>query len=253
MAETTVRTMPVPTDVAKEAHSTQPTTPEPEPEPQAERVAVAAVPATADGAAVRSRASGKGVGKQKSGPPKIPGKKKGKASPPPIGGVRVDQTADAKFALAIEAAKARSNGRLSFRALRRGVIRAAAEARSAKVGTLVEGEVFEVLEEIVSGEGQRRVRMERGWVSVTSGSGKPLCVSEAACQLFLSSVPLLSRLTEAERAALADTLDVVEAQDGEVIVSEGTPGDAMFFVEEGRAHASKAGDVVMTYGRGEWF
>ena len=50
---------------------------------------------------------------------------------------------------------------------------------------------FEALEEVTGAGGQRRVRMSRGWVSMTSGTGKPLCVGEAAVQEFLSSVPLL--------------------------------------------------------------
>ena len=70
------------------------------------------------------------------------------------------------------------------------MIREGAHAQSAKVGNLAEGEVFEVLEEISMPDGQRRIRMERGWVSLTAKSGKPLCVGEAAVQLLLPDLLL---------------------------------------------------------------
>jgi hypothetical protein len=39
------------------------------------------------------------------------------------------------------------------------------------VGNLSAGEVFEVLEDVITPEGQRRVRMVQGWVSITAKSG----------------------------------------------------------------------------------
>ena len=41
--------------------------------------------------------------------------------------------------------------------------------------------------------------MSRGWVSLTAASGRPLCVAEAAVQLFMQSVPVLQQLGEAGR------------------------------------------------------
>ena len=60
---------------------------------------------------------------------------------------------------------------------------------------LAEGEVFTALEQTQVG-GRWRVRMSRGWVSLTAASGRPLCVAEAAVQLFLQSVPVLQQLGE---------------------------------------------------------
>ena len=113
--------------------------------------------------------------------------------------------------------------------------------------------MFEALEEVTGAGGQRRVRMARGWVSMTSGTGKPLCVGEAAVQEFLSSVPLLQGLDEAERAKIAEVLEAVEVNDEMPIVTEGEEGDAMYFLEDGQAAAEKYGSVVMEYGRGDWF
>ena len=55
------------------------------------------------------------------------------------------------------------HGAVCFRALSPGLIREGVDMESSKVGKLVVGEVFDVLEEKwVSG--QHRVRMDRGWV-----------------------------------------------------------------------------------------
>ena len=138
--------------------------------------------------------------------------------------------------------------------MKKGVIRTSAEQKSALVGNLAAGEVFESLEEQVNAAGQRRVRMERGWVSMTSASGKPLCMSEAAVQQFLSDVPLLQGLDEAARGKLADVLEAVQVDDGKRIVTQGEQGDCMYFIEQGSARAEKDGQAVwQEYTEGEWF
>ena len=95
-----------------------------------------------------------------------------------------------------------------YRALQPGVIRVGAGGDTAKVGNLEPGEVFEVLER--EEEGGSRVRMERGWVSLTAKSGRPLCVAEASIELLLESVPLLQHLDAEQRADLKAAIEVVE-------------------------------------------
>lgn len=57
-------------------------------------------------------------------------------------------------------------------------------------------------------KGQKRVRMERGWVSLTSKTGRPICVVEADVQLLLQSVPLLKSLKHKDRDTIATQLQV---------------------------------------------
>eukprot|EP01045_Picozoa_sp_COSAG04_P022444 COSAG04_NODE_2538_length_3958_cov_13.961389_1_plen_99_part_10 len=77
---------------------------------------------------------------------------------------------DESFLDDIEQAR-REDGVAHIRALKGGVIRAGIEMDSAKLGNLTPGEVFEVLGEGTTDDGTRRVRMERGWVSLTAKSG----------------------------------------------------------------------------------
>ena len=58
---------------------------------------------------------------------------------------------------------------LTLRALAKGIIKLDEDMGSKKVGNLEQGEVFRVLE-----QGEGRVRMWRGWVSVTSANGQQL-------------------------------------------------------------------------------
>ena len=60
-----------------------------------------------------------------------------------------------------------------YKALAPGVIRAAADKSSDKVGKLEIGEVIAALRTEDVG-GTIRVEFDRGWVSVTAGSGKAL-------------------------------------------------------------------------------
>ena len=147
----------------------------------------------------------------------------------------------------------RKDGGVSIRALKAGVIRAGVEPDSAKVGNLLAGEVFEILEEGTTSTGQQRIRMSRGWVSMTAKSGKPLCVDEAAVQLLLSKVPLLQNLDEKERARVADVLEGEEIEPNHPIVVAGEPGEHMYFLEKGDAVAEVKGETVMRYSRGDYF
>ena len=90
----------------------------------------------------------------------------------------------------VEAAQPDSSGQAFYRAIKNGTIRAAVEQQSAKVGNLLEGEVFESLEETTNESGQRRVRMSRGWVSVTSANGQQLlAASEESAQAEKEAAP----------------------------------------------------------------
>ena len=163
------------------------------------------------------------------------------------------QQAAAKQKAALQAAATRGAG-VMYRALKPAAIRAGIEMDSDLVGSkLVEGEIFEALEQEQLADGRWRVRMSRGWVSLTSGSGRPLCVAEAAVQLFMQSVPLLLELSGEKQAEIAGCLEGAEFMDGEGIVVEGEFGDEMFFLEDGGAEALKGRAVVMKYARGDFF
>jgi hypothetical protein len=112
-------------------------------------------------------------------------------------------------------------------------------------------QVFEALEEKEL-DGRPRVRMARGWVSLTSAKGSPLCVAESAVQGLLASVPLLVTLRAAERDAIAARLEAVEVDDA-AVVSQGEEGDSMYFVEEGKCAAYINRQRVASYSRGDFF
>ena len=120
-----------------------------------------------------------------------------------------------------EVEQAKKDGAVSIRALQAGVIRAGVELDSEAVGKLGIGEVFEVLEEATTSDGNSRLRMERGWVSMTARSGKPLCVAEAAVQLLLSKVPLLQALDPEERAGIAEVLEAQQVVSEDTIIRVG--------------------------------
>jgi cAMP-dependent protein kinase regulator len=159
---------------------------------------------------------------------------------------------EAKIAAAVDA-----GGGMHYRALKPAIIRVGVGTDSPKVaglgGKLHEGDVFEALETKQIDGGRMRIRMVRGWVSVTSTSGLPLCVGEAAVQGFLKSVPLLKPLLELQRAAIARQLELMDIADAATVVAEGEVGHAMYFVESGVLQVEKDGVIVMEYARGDWF
>ena len=129
--------------------------------------------------------------------------------------------------------RAREEGQLCYRSLKRTPIREKADADSAQIGELAEQEVFEVVSETKSDDGLQRFVQTlvdgdtKGWVNMNSSSGKPLCVTEAAVQHLLASVPLLQHLPEDERAEIAEKLDADDIAPGVKIVSVGELGHAM--------------------------
>ena len=147
----------------------------------------------------------------------------------------------------------RADGVYSIRALEDAVIRSGLEPTTPEVGSISAGEVFEVLEEGTTRIGQKRLRMSRGWISMTNKSGKPLMADEAAVQLLLAKVPLLQELDEMERAKVAQVLEGEEVAPGLPIIVAGDQGDALYFLEQGDAVVKIKGDVVARYHRGDYF
>eukprot|EP01052_Picozoa_sp_SAG31_P064496 SAG31_NODE_23354_length_506_cov_0.759214_1_plen_102_part_10 len=64
---------------------------------------------------------------------------------------------------------------------------------------------------------------------------------------FLQRSPMLSSLSEEAVADLASMVDVVEVQDGELLLKEGDPGDSMYLVQSGGAIAEKNGKSVKEF------
>ena len=144
---------------------------------------------------------------------------------------------DPSLALEFDEVEPSQEGTQAYRSLNKAVIREGVESDSPKVGNLEPGEVFNVLEMKEMPDGARRVRMERGWVSVTAKSGKSLLVDESSVQKFLRTVPLLQQLSDKDRAGIADVLEVEEFVEGMFIVVQGEEGDSMYFLEAGSAQA----------------
>ena len=154
-------------------------------------------------------------------------------------------------------AKARAAGDLTYRCLSAAPIRATVDASSSQLGTLKAHETFRAVREIVK-DGHRVLEMDRGWVDMAAKSGKPIVVLEAAVQTFLTTVPLLQNLTQTERDQVAKVLDAEDFQMGFPIGREGDRGDAMYFLEEGKAEATIANaqgkaELVRHYARGDFF
>ncbi|CEM06144.1 unnamed protein product [Vitrella brassicaformis CCMP3155] len=76
---------------------------------------------------------------------------------------------------------------------------------------------------------------------------------------FLKKVPLLESMDAYERSKIADALKTETYKDGDVIVSQGEPGDKFYIVEEGKAVATKSfvqgqsPQEVMQFGSGDYF
>jgi hypothetical protein len=145
------------------------------------------------------------------------------------------------------------DGPIMIRALKASQIRAGLEMDSEKAGKLEPGEVFEVLEESVTSDGVKRIRMAKGWVSMTSSRGTALLVGEASVQRMLSTVPLFQHLQEQDRAQIANVLEAEEFASGQLIIRVGERGDAMYLIETGQAVAEKDGEKVMEYENGDYF
>jgi len=70
---------------------------------------------------------------------------------------------------------------------------------------------------------------------------------------FLSKVPLLSNMDDAQRSQITDSLRPERFSDGSVIVSQGETGEKFYILETGHAIASKNGTEVMHYSPGDYF
>ena len=140
-----------------------------------------------------------------------------------------------------------------MRSLKTGAVRSDAPLNSEETGKLKPGELFQVLEQTFLPNGHCRIRTDKGWVSAVSMTGLRLCVSEAALQLMLSKVPLLSHMGEKDRSKFAEVLEAEEFEPGSTIITEGDAGRSMFFMDEGEAVAEINGQEVMRYSAGDYF
>lgn len=75
------------------------------------------------------------------------------------------------------------------------------------------------------------------------------------CAALLRKVPLLKSLSAAEQKEIAENAEAVHYADGEQIIEQGEPGDAMYIVQSGLAKVFVIGapDSVMEYGPGDFF
>lgn len=72
---------------------------------------------------------------------------------------------------------------------------------------------------------------------------------------FLEEVPILSTLNPYERSKIADALEPVKFQPGEIIIKEGDSGTSFFLLESGEADAYKGepSNKVKHYKKGDYF
>ena len=98
-------------------------------------------------------------------------------------------------------------------------------------------------------------REKSGQSKSTAAAGADLGVlGSDRLSALLASIPLLATLGEDELAALATEITVVNVEPVTEIITQGAPGDAMYFVDTGDAHAEVEGaGVVCHYGRGDFF
>jgi cAMP-dependent protein kinase regulator len=75
---------------------------------------------------------------------------------------------------------------------------------------------------------------------------------------FLSKVDLLQELEPYERSIICDVLSPLSYKAGEKIISEGDSGDSLYFIEKGKAYATKKNaqglqDRVYDYSKNDYF
>jgi CRP-like cAMP-binding protein len=70
---------------------------------------------------------------------------------------------------------------------------------------------------------------------------------------FLARVPIFSACTPEEIAAVAAATQESFFQPGQIVVTQGTPGQAFYLVMEGQVEYVRDGNVLGTFGPGEFF
>lgn len=70
---------------------------------------------------------------------------------------------------------------------------------------------------------------------------------------FLESVPMFNILTKAQRELLLSSVTTINYNEGQVIVTEGEPGDLFFLIKEGQVLCSKGGKFIRNMIVGEYF
>lgn len=70
---------------------------------------------------------------------------------------------------------------------------------------------------------------------------------------FLKEVEILKSTDPYERSKLSDALKSITFAPNQVIIKQGDIGDTFYIIESGKAVALKDGEVVMNYGRGDYF
>ncbi|KAK9236794.1 cyclic nucleotide-binding-like protein [Lipomyces kononenkoae] len=95
---------------------------------------------------------------------------------------------------------------------------------------------------VLDGTTFRRILMER------------TASKRAMYEQFLREVPVLTPLTDWERAKIADALKAVEYKAGDVIIKEGDVGEHFYLIEEGDAEVYKEGEGKVTdLAKGDYF
>jgi len=69
----------------------------------------------------------------------------------------------------------------------------------------------------------------------------------------LAAVPLFADLSDADRAAIAESAYEVEAAEGQALATEGDFGYALYAIESGTANVSADGAQLRTLGPGDVF
>ncbi|KAK9491912.1 cyclic nucleotide-binding-like protein [Lipomyces doorenjongii] len=87
---------------------------------------------------------------------------------------------------------------------------------------------------VLDGTTFRRILMER------------TASKRAMYEHFLREVPVLTSLTDWERAKIADALKAVEYNAGDVIIKEGDVGEHFYVIEDGEAEVYKEGEGKVT-------
>jgi CRP/FNR family cyclic AMP-dependent transcriptional regulator len=70
---------------------------------------------------------------------------------------------------------------------------------------------------------------------------------------FLARVPIFSGCTPEQIAAIAAVAQESSFEAGQIVVTQGTPGQAFYLVMEGNVEYARDGKVLGTFGPGEFF